>query len=145
MNCNQAGIDLIKHWEGCKLTAYQDTRGIWTIGWGHTGDEVVEGVVWTQAMADSQFQIDLALKAEKPVNAALQQAVDANQFAALCSLCYNIGAGAFRASHLLYAINDNDFSAVPAEFMKWCHNHDGSINNGLLNRRSAEVILWNAA
>ena len=53
MNISQRGIDLIKSYEGCRLTAYVCPGGVWTIGWGHTGNDVYEGQVITQAEADA--------------------------------------------------------------------------------------------
>ena len=48
MQYSKTGLALTEGFESCRLTAYQDLKGIWTIGWGHTGPEVVEGLVWTQ-------------------------------------------------------------------------------------------------
>ena len=66
--CNADGIALIKSFEGCILKSYLDQGGVWTIGWGHTGDDVSEGLVWTQDQADAAFLSDLHDKAEDPVN-----------------------------------------------------------------------------
>jgi GH24 family phage-related lysozyme (muramidase) len=97
---NQAGIDLIKSFERCELTAYQDVAGIWTIGWGHTAG-VTEGMVFTQAQADNALLADL-----RDAEAAVENGVGAaattdDQFGAMVSLCYNIGVGAFADSTVL--------------------------------------------
>ena len=140
--CNQAGIELIESFEGCPLTAYQDTRGIWTIGRGHTGPEVVPGLIWTQVQADQQFLQDLHQRAEGPLNQLLRVTLNPNQFAALCSLAFNIGAGGFRASSALHLCNLGQLDQVPAHILLWDRNHDGSINAGLVRRRQAECALW---
>lgn len=151
MQCNQAGISLIKSFEGCKLTAYQDTNGLWTIGWGHLfPDQTQEnrpphdGETWTQAQADTMFLSDLAHKAEEPVSHLITATLTDNQFAALCSLCYNIGQGNFASSHVVaYANTPNFFDQVPERIMAWDKNHDGSVCDGLMRRRTAECNLWN--
>ena len=140
--CNQAGITLIKSFESCRLTAYQDGNGIWTIGWGHTGPEVVQGLVWTQAQADAQFADDLLRRAETPVSAYLTADIDDNQYAAFCSLCFNIGSGNFKASSALHLANAGDLSSVPAHILLW-DEVGGHVSAGLLRRRNAEVVLWN--
>lgn len=145
MKCNNAGIALIQSFEGCKLDAYKDTRGILTIGWGHTGTDVAAGMVWTQKQADDQFLDDLARRAENAVNQLndpLTESLTGNQFAALCSLCYNIGSGNFRASSVYHLVESCSLDGVPEKIMLWDHNHDGSISAGLQRRRQAEVDLW---
>jgi GH24 family phage-related lysozyme (muramidase) len=77
--CNAAGVALMKSFEKCRLTAYLDSGKVWTIGWGHTGPEVVAGLVWSQLQADAQFLIDLRLDGEKPVNALVCYELDENQ------------------------------------------------------------------
>lgn len=140
--CNPAGTALIKSFESCKLQAYQDGNGIWTIGWGHTGPEVYEGLVWTQERADQQLYLDILERAETPVNAYLFRSVGNNQFSAVCCLCYNIGSGNFRNSTVRKRINAGDFDAVPAAFMMW-DRVAGSVSAGLTRRRIAECALWN--
>ena len=122
--------------------SYQDTNGIWTIGWGHTGREVSRGLIWAQEQADQQFLDDLANRAVSPVNNLVTVDVTDNQFAALCSFCFNIGQGNFRASSALHLLNNGQYDDVPSHIMLWDHNHDGSISNGLKRRREAEVTLW---
>lgn len=141
MRCNQAGIILIKHFEGCVLVAYKDQGGVWTIGWGHTGPEVHEGLVWSQEQADAMLLQDLWRKAERPVNFMVSADLNENQFSALCALVYNIGSGAFGMSTLLRDINSGDFQDAPYQIKRWHHVH-GVDNDGLRNRCAAEVALW---
>lgn len=61
MRTGQAGLALIKHWEGCRLTAYKPVKGekYWTIGWGHYGPDVRQGQTITQTQADAMLKRDL--------------------------------------------------------------------------------------
>lgn len=150
MICNAAGVSLIKRFESCRLQAYLDAVGIPTIGWGHTGPEVHLGLVWTQQQADDTFLSDLLNRAEMPLNSMLAGcflnpnaplSLSVNQYSALCSLIYNIGAGAFRSSTLLQDIHSDNLSDVPAQFLRW-DKANGTVLNGLLLRRQAEADLW---
>ena len=141
-SCNQEGQDLIKFYEGCRLSPYLDTRGILTVGYGHTGPDVVFGETWSQDQVDAMFLRDLEYKAEIPLNEWINVDLSDTQFSALCSFCYNVGPGAFKGSHLLAVLNQSNFQAVGGELLLWDHNHDGSINAGLKKRREAELELW---
>lgn len=150
---NAAGIGLIEHFESCKLTAYQDRNGIWTIGWGHTGPEVKAGITWTQQQADQWLIInvnDAAEIVEKNVTCELTD----NQFAALVSFVFNVGPGnpakgkdGFvrlkngKASTMLRALNRSDYKAAALEFPKWNRDSHGPCA-GLTLRRAAEQDLF---
>ena len=143
MKLNQAGIDLIKRFEECRLTAYPDpgTGGEpWTIGWGSTGTDIHRGDVWTQAKADSRFLWDLSHISDK-VSAMVKIELNDNQFSALVSFAYNCGLGNLKASSLLKYVNAGDFTDVPREFMKWNHAN-GKVLDGLTKRRHAEAELF---
>lgn len=91
------GPDLTMGHEGCRLEAYQDGGGIWTIGWGHTGPEVHEGLVWTQGQADAAFATDYAT-AERNASriwmiAPVWDSLGPIRCAALCDMSFNLGAG----------------------------------------------------
>ena len=137
---NQAGIDLIKSFEGCKLTSYLCPAGVWTIGWGHTGPEVVEGLVWTQEQADNALLDDLE-SAEHSVNSYVTSAINDNQFSALVSFVFNLGAGSLHQSTLLKKLNACDFDGAANEFLKWDFV-DGQPNSGIARRRYAERSLF---
>lgn len=79
---NQAGLELIKNFESCRLEAYDDGTGTWTIGWGHT--PATPGEVWTQEQADAQLEWDLS-EYEQCVNEMVFHSINPNQFAALVS------------------------------------------------------------
>ncbi len=59
MQYSEIGLALTEQFESCRLTAYPDVKSVWTIGWGHTGPEVVPGLVWTQERADAQLLKDI--------------------------------------------------------------------------------------
>ncbi|MBS0644383.1 MAG: lysozyme [Acetobacteraceae bacterium] len=141
---NEAGIDLIKEFEGCKLTAYQDVKGIWTIGVGHIRG-VTQGMQITMAQADQFLRDDLA-GAEAAVNRGVGSApTTPNQFAAMVSLCFNIGSGGFADSTVLRQHRAGHFQAAADAFLMW---NKATINGvlqpvaGLTRRRTAEKDLY---
>ena len=141
---NAAGLTLIKTFEGCELTAYQDVAGIWTIGYGHTLG-VTAGMVFTQDQADQALASDL-LSTETAVARALATAdTTDNQFAAMVSLTYNIGSGNFASSTVLKQHRLGQIQPAADAFLMW---NKATINgvlqvvNGLTNRRTAERSLY---
>lgn len=134
------GVALIKQFEGCRLTAYQDQRGIWTIGYGHTGPEVVQGLTCTQTQADSWLLADThaaSMAVLKDVDIILTQ----NQFDALVSFTFNVGIGNFAGSTLLKQLNAGHTALAADQFLVWDHVN-GVPNAGLLRRRQAEQALF---
>lgn len=141
---DQTGLNSIKQWEGLRTKAYQDTGGVWTIGYGHTAaaglPKPYKDLKITEEKAEEILINDLALY-EKAVETSVTVKLSDNQFSALVSFCYNIGISAFKKSTLLKKLNKGDYSAVPSELMKWV-NDGGKRVQGLVNRRSAEAGLW---
>ncbi|HJU09600.1 MAG TPA: lysozyme [Candidatus Binataceae bacterium] len=141
---NEAGLDLIKHFEGCKLTAYQDVAGIWTIGYGHIKG-VGPGMTITQAQADQALADDLA-GAENVVESATNGvATTDDQFGAMVSLCFNIGSANFRTSSVLRQHRLGNRAAAADAFLLWNKSHvDGELREvaGLTARREAERRLY---
>ena len=135
---NQAGLDLIKSFEGCSLTAYDDGFGNWTIGYGHTPAE--PGQTITQEYADTLLQQDLE-RFELAVNDDVSHDATPNQFAAMVSLCYNIGEGAFAGSTVLRDFNAGDIAGAKAGFALW-NEANGQVVDGLVRRRAAEAALF---
>lgn len=140
MVLGSAGVALIKHFEGCRLTAYQDSVGIWTIGYGHTGPEVVEGLTCTQLQADTWLLNDTHA-ASNAVMRDVDVALTQNQFDALVSFTFNLGAAALAGSSLLRYLNGGSPSAAANEFLKWDHA-GGVVIPGLTLRREAERALF---
>ena len=144
VNIGQAGIDLIKSFEKCRLRAYKPTpEDVWTCGWGHTGADVEETTLWTQEHADAAFLADLSW-VEKCVNKAVTAQVNQSEFDALCSLCFNIGCPRFSGSTLVKLLNQADYDGASAQFARW--NRQGNKElAGLTRRRTAETALFNTA
>ncbi|WP_395696750.1 lysozyme [Methylocella sp.] len=142
MKLGPEGAALIKSFEGCRLTAYRDAVGVWTIGFGHSsaaGAPVVKaGMTITQAEADAIFMRD-AQKFVDRVNALVKVPLKQNEFDALVSFDFNTGALA--KSTLLKRLNAGRKDLAPAEFMKWV-KAGGKTLNGLVRRRQAEVALF---
>ncbi|QAU22876.1 lysozyme [Dyella sp. M7H15-1] len=135
------GMALIKKFEGCRLTAYRCPVGIWTVGYGHTGPDVHEGTVITQADADRLLSERLRKEFEPGVSAAVTVPLEPDQFDALVSLAYNIGLGNLRSSTLLRKLNAGDYAGAAAQFDVW-NKAGGSVLPGLVNRRSVERQLF---
>jgi lysozyme len=141
-NLTYSGSDLAltEQFEGCRLTAYQDVAGVWTIGYGHTGPDVSPGLTITQAQAEQLLQQDAA-SAAACVNQAVTVALNQDEFDALVDFVFNIGRGAFQASTMLRDLNSGDFAGAAGEFDKWDHA-GGKVVAGLLRRREAEQALF---
>lgn len=147
MKTNLAGIELIKAWEGLRTTAYQDSVGVWTIGYGHTsmaGDpKVVPGMKITPDQATAILANDLQTY-ESAVQLALKRTATGNQFAAMVSLCFNVGPGNFLKSSVLTRFNAGDMQGAADAFLMW-NKAGGKVLQGLVNRREAERKLFLAA
>ncbi|MDE2040669.1 MAG: lysozyme [Elusimicrobia bacterium] len=136
---------MIKSFEGYSLKAYPDpaTGGApWTIGWGHTGPGVAEGLVITANEAEGYFRADL-LRFCQAVQTLAPTCTD-NQFAALVSFAYNEGPGRLKGSTLLALHNRGDYAGAAKEFGKWVYA-DGRVPPGLVTRRAAEARLYSKA
>jgi lysozyme len=138
-------VDLVKQWEGLRLSAYRDVAGVITIGYGHTGNDVYMGLTITEVQAEQFLRQDLAT-ASLAVVSGVTVALTDNQFGALSSFVLNVGGTAFRASTLLKKLNAGDYAAVPMELTKWnkitLSNGKKAVSPGLTNRRAAEIGLW---
>jgi lysozyme len=140
MNINSKGIALIKSFEGLSLSSYLCPAGHWTVGYGHTGSDVVPGLKMTMAQAEELLSGDLAL-VEKQVSHLVHVTLNSNQFSALVSFAFNVGYKKFSNSTLLKLINDKKDPSF--EFLKWVRTK-GIVLPGLKMRREAEKTLFNA-
>lgn len=139
MRTNDAGIALIKSFEGCKLIAYQDIVKVWTIGYGNT-DNVRAGMTITQEQADALLTSKL-ISFERGVENLVKVPLTDNEFSALVSFAYNLGLGSLERSHLLAKLNANDVTGAADEFLKW-NRAGGVVVDGLARRRAAERELF---
>lgn len=136
---SDAGICLIKQFEGCRLEAYLCAAGVPTIGYGHTAG-VKMGMKISQAQAEDFLREDLR-SFERAVSQALKRPVSQNQFDALVSFAYNLGAGALRGSTLLKLLNEGNINGAADEFPKW-NKAAGRALEGLTKRRMRERQLF---
>jgi lysozyme len=154
MQTSQAGIDLIKRFESCRLKAYPDPKtggAPWTCGWGET-EGVTEDTWWTQDEADRRLMEGIAAR-ELMVSRYVTHPTTQGQFDAFVSIFYNVGPGNQfkdgiahlhpdgRPSTLLRKFNDGDIAGCEAEWTKWI-SPGTSVANGLLHRRMAELALF---
>ncbi len=145
MSVNEATLNLIKRWEGCKLTAYQCSAGVWTIGYGTTAAAGV-GIKPTQGQTITQDRAEELLrqtvdKFAAGVDELISANVNANQFGACVSLAYNIGVGAFAKSTVLRELNAGNMDNAAVAFKLW-NKAGGVVSKGLVNRREAEMQLF---
>ena len=141
---SDAGLNFIKRFEGLSLEPYQCSAGVWTIGYGHTG-HLLDGTPVEDASSITEEEAEALLEqdTQTAVSAVNALSLDLNQeqFDAVVSFVYNIGAGAFADSRLYKAILDNDTSNIEPQFMRWV-NAGGKRVRGLVNRRAAEAKLF---
>lgn len=136
---SQQAVNLVKASEGCRLTAYTDSVGVLTIGYGHTGG-VRPGQTITQEQADAFLVHDLATAAAA-VSRHVVVPLNQNQFDALTSFVFNLGEGALERSTLLKLLNQRNYQAAAAQFPVWCMA-DGQALRGLIERRAKERTLF---
>lgn len=130
---------LIRKWEGCKLVAYQDTGGVWTIGYGHT-KTAKPGMMISEEAAEELLRGDLEW-VQDVLNSSVQVPINQAQYDVLASFVYNIGGTQFRNSTLLRKLNAYDYVGVTEEFLRWKYDN-GRVIQGLLNRREDEAATW---
>ncbi|WLW38650.1 lysin [Lactococcus phage STA251] len=134
---SQNGLNLIKEFEGCRLTAYKPVpwEQMYTIGWGYYG--VTAGTTWTQEQADRQLETDVNDKYAPMVDAYVKGKANKNEFDALVSLAYNCG-------NVFVADGWAEFShAYCASMIPKYRNAGGQVLQGLVRRRQAELDLFN--
>lgn len=144
VNISPKGLALTRQSEGCKLSAYRDPAGLWTIGTGHllSSDKGADysGLTWTQEQADVALESDMR-HAVDCVNGIVTVPLNQNQFDALCDFAYNVGCGAFRGSTALLLLNQGHYDQVPSHLEMW--NKAGGMRlQGLVQRRAAEAALF---
>lgn len=138
-------VGLIADAEGLRLTAYRCPAGVPTVGWGHTGPDVILGsTVWTKEQADRALLKDIQETVEA-VLAKCTLAPTGNQLGAMVSLSFNVGATGFAKSTVLKRHNAGDWQAASRAFGLW---NKARVNGtlvelaGLTARRAAEAALY---
>lgn len=140
MNLSPQGLDAIKGFEQLRLTAYLDTGGVWTIGYGHTRSALA-GMQISEARALMLLTEDVA-EAVAAVNRLVSCPLAQYEFDALVSFVFNIGQSAFKTSTMLRLINArSDHMCIAAEFLRWVYDNGKKIA-GLETRRRKERLLY---
>lgn len=138
MEYSEEGLKLTEDSEGCKLRAYQDTGGVWTIGYGHTQkvrpNDVIDAAT---AVALLKHDIEYAVSV---VNANALPCTQ-GQFDALVDFVFNVGPSHFLSSHLYRYHKDGEYTKAAAEFPKWKYDN-GRVIEGLVVRRKREQDLY---
>lgn len=146
MKTSQAGIDLIKKYEGFRGRPYQCSAGVWTIGYGSTYYESGVKVKYnddqiTIARAEQLLANTLAKDFEPAIAKLVKVELAQNEFDALASFVYNLGAANLAGSTLLKKLNAGDKKGAAAEFEKWT-KAGGQVLRGLVRRRADERKLF---
>ena len=137
MNIGNKGLDLIKSFEGCRLSAYKCPAGVWTIGYGHT-QGVYEGMVITQAQADNMLREDVKYYADAVDRYNSRFNFTQEEFDALTSFTYNCGVGSLQA--VMSCCNTKQ--EIAEECKLYNRSSTGQILNGLVRRREEEYKLF---
>lgn len=139
MKYSKTGLALTERFEGCRRSAYQDSVGVWTIGYGHTrGVKQGDYCSMDQAMA---WLIEDTAIAEQDVNTHVTIPLEQHEFDALVDFAFNLGCDALNKSTLLRLVNHSDKAAAAEEFEKWDHA-GGKVVAGLLRRRLEEKQMF---
>jgi len=144
---SQAGLGFVEAEEGCVLHVYPDAIGRPTVGTGRllAGMTLAQAYAAypngiTQAQADAFLLADMQVAANA-VNAAVTVPLSQNQFDALCSFTFNLGAGSLNSSTLLRLLNSGDYDGAAAQFHVW-DMAGGQVLTGLYKRRVAESRIF---
>jgi lysozyme len=156
---NKDGDVLIKRFESLELKPYTCQAGILTVGWGHTGKDIIRNKIYTKDECQKLFDKDISVF-ENAVSRLVKCKLNDNQFSALVSFCYNVGIGALERSILLERLNKNENPniVIRKKFMEYTSytvrdkkgnpilDENGKKikkqSLGLLNRRMAEIALF---
>ena len=142
MEYSQNGLLLTEQFEGCRLEAYQDSVGKWTIGYGHTWGINSSTPPCTQDQAAAWLAEDIQ-SAVGSVNRLVKVTLTQPEFDACCDFVFNVGVGNFAGSTMLKKLNAGDYAGAANEFDKWSFA-GGVVVAGLLRRREAEKAEFGA-
>lgn len=146
MKTSDKALAILQRFEGCKLSAYKCPAGVWTIGFGHTGADVVEGLKITMGQAEGLLKQDVVRFEDGVLKATKGITLTQGQFDALVIFTFNIGLQAFSKSTLLKKIRAGELRAAADEFLRWgkAKNKEGELVPlpGLMRRREAERSIF---
>ena len=139
MKISEDGLELIRNFEGCKTDAYQDSVGVWTIGYGHT-----KGVEEGQTCSFEDAEIMLSQEIEEYegyINDMVKVDLQQHEFDSLVAWVYNLGPTNLGESTMLKVLNGGQFDRVPDEMKRW-NRAGGLVLAGLVRRRQAESLMF---
>ena len=142
MSVEHKAAEFIAEFEGCRLNAYRDVRGVWTVGFGATGVGVNGNTKWTQAQADARFKKDIHVRVLQLEEMLAEAPTTDNQLIALLALGYNIGMGALKGSTALRKHILGDKKGAADAFLMWVNAGKERNVPGLVRRRKAERALY---
>lgn len=128
--------------EGVRYVPYKDVVGIMTVCYGHTGNDIMTGKHYTEAECKALLNKDLNTIARQ-INPYITSNIPETTRGALYSFAYNVGAGNFKTSTLLYRINSGDVKGACEQLRRWTYA-GGKQWKGLVTRREIEheVCMW---
>lgn len=141
MEYSRKGLDLTERSEGLRLQAYQDSVGVWTIGYGHTKG-VRKGDVITREAAEAFLIADIQ-DAVHDVGRLVKCPITQGQFDALVDFDFNLGGANLAKSTLLKLLNSGDYEGAGKEFQKW-NRAGGKVLAGLTARRLEEAKMFHS-
>ncbi len=139
MKISEDGLELIRNFEGCETDAYQDSVGVWTIGYGHT-----KGVEEGQTCSFEDAEIMLSQEMEEYegyINDMVKVDLQQHEFDSLVAWVYNLGPTNLGESTMLKVLNGGQFDRVPDEMKRW-NRAGGEVLAGLVRRRQAESLMF---
>ena len=148
MNISTQGVNAIKRFEGFRENAYQDSVGVWTIGYGTTeaalGYAVTPGMKMSESEANTYLMEHLKSSYVPTVKRYVTTEISQGEFDAMVSFVYNLGSGNFSTSTLLKKFNAGDHEGAAKEFLRW-NKAGGEVLAGLTTRRQAEMETFLSA
>lgn len=139
MKTSENGFNLIKKYEGLRLSAYKCPAGVWTIGYGHTNNVRPDDII-TETQAAELFLRDV-LDVEGAINRLVTKTLTQGQYDALVSFIFNLGSGRFAKSTLRRLINEGNFEGAAKQFGRWVYANEKKLP-GLVKRREEERQLF---
>ena len=133
------GVELLTHFEGLRLEAYQDSVGVWTIGYGHTKG-VTPSMKITESQANNLLRTEL-IEYQNYINEMVKVELSQCEYDALVCWVYNLGPTNLRESTLLKVLNQGDKFLVPEQIRRW-NRAGGKVLKGLVRRREAEALMF---
>ena len=140
MSMSYSGLQMMMKAEGLRLEAYRCPANVLTIGYGHTGADVVEGMLINEAQAEALLKKDIEF-AERGVREYAAVPLTQGQFNSLVDFAFNCGVGAMRGSTMLRRLNSKDYAGAADALLLW-NQAGGRVMAGLTKRRQEEKAMF---